>query len=229
MSDFLTYVKASLALFYLCSSPPITMPRGQTITHEGGPVSGCAAWQKMARMGESQRLCHSCSHLQSSLRGEGAGGAGSPRGSSPGGSRTFPLSPSRWSALIAGELTGTCTSHRHPLGKWGSSCCLLFPQNLRPFQPQHPPVPIKGLAENLKRISGGLTQRPLRRGIRNRSSEGQHSQKRCPRFTALSWGIHSRIPSCSLTILSYIWSMQWGWGWGHILDTARYSVSQVQV
>lgn len=45
--------------------------------------------------------------------------AGSQRRSLLGGSHTFPLSPSRWSWLIAGELTETFMSQKHPLGSEG--------------------------------------------------------------------------------------------------------------
>lgn len=56
--------------------------------------------------------------------------AGSQRGSSLGGSHTFPLSPSRWSWLIAGEVTGTLMSHRYPRGNGGLFLLLpLFPLN----------------------------------------------------------------------------------------------------
>lgn len=118
VEPFSTMNETCLALLYLAPAPVVTTPR----TYGGGPVSGCEVWLKRGRKAESQRSRRSCSHPQSSLKGEGARGVGCQGASLCRGSHTSPLSPSRWSWLIAGDINGNihvmkalCREWRVPL------------------------------------------------------------------------------------------------------------------
>lgn len=207
MSDFLTEVKASLALFYLVLAP--SNHNNQGPNHHSRRCS--SFWLcGVAEDGEEGRESKVTSLMLSSPEF-------SERRSSSGGrlpERVLTRGLPHFSSVPLKMVLADCwriNSDMHiTQAPFGNKGFFLLP--VGPSKPEAlSATEALGTGRKSKNNQWGINPKASKKGHLEQELRVPALPKRWPPFMALSWGMACRIPSWSLPTWSYSWSTYWGW------------------
>ena len=207
MSDFLTEVEASLALFYLVLA--------SSNHNDQGPNHHLRRWSSfwlcgVAEDGEEGRESKVTSLMLSSPEF-------SERRRSSGGrlpERVLTRGLPHFSSVPLKMVLADCWKINRDMhitqAPFGNKGFFLLP--VGPSKPEAlSAIETLGTGRKSKNNQWGINLKASKKGHLEQELRGLALPKRWPPFMALSWGISCRIPSWCLPTWSYIWSTYWGW------------------